>query len=188
MNLITEAYLTQLTRWPHVGQQILAQYDDSSVVVYQAYRPSIGHFAARNGYFGGEFSLTRMSWVKPGFLWMMYHSGWARKEGQEVALAVRIKREGFDLLLAQAVHSTYTVDIYGDETHWKAEVERSEVRVQWDPDHDRRGRRWSDGPYSWVCAAQFLHAMPANGSSRSRISPNLCVSSTSTCERVITAS
>lgn len=75
MNLITETYSTQLARWPRKGQQILAQYDDSSVVVYQAYRPSIGHFAAQNGYFGGEFSLTRMSWIKPGFLWMMYRSG-----------------------------------------------------------------------------------------------------------------
>lgn len=139
MNLITEAYSMQIDRWPRTGQQILAQYDDSSVVVYQAYRPSIGHFAARNGYFGDEFSLTRMSWVKPGFLWMMYRSGWASKEGQEVVLAVRIRREGFDLLLAEAVHSTYREDIYGDEGRWKAEVERSEVRVQWDPDHDPAG-------------------------------------------------
>lgn len=67
MHLITEAYLTQLARWPKSGQHILAQYDDSSVVVYQAYRPSIGHFAAQHGYFGGGFSFSRMSWIKPGF-------------------------------------------------------------------------------------------------------------------------
>ncbi|WP_293060831.1 hypothetical protein [Okeania sp. SIO2B3] len=29
------------------------------MVVYQAYRPKIGKFAASKGYFGGEFSLTR---------------------------------------------------------------------------------------------------------------------------------
>jgi hypothetical protein len=38
------------------------------VVVYQAYRPEIGHFAAQHGYFGGSFSLDRMSWIKPNFL------------------------------------------------------------------------------------------------------------------------
>src|SRR5579884_2519880 len=112
MHLITEPYLTQLARWPRTGRHILAQYDDNSIIVYQAYRPTIGHFAARHGYFGGEFSLSRMSWVKTNFLWMMYRSGWGSKQGQEVVLAVRLKREGFDSLLAQAVHSTYKEVVY----------------------------------------------------------------------------
>ena len=87
MNLLTEAYLVQTARWPNSGRHILAQFDDESVIVYQAYRPAIGHFAARNGCFGGEFSLNRMSWIKPNFLWMMYRCGLASKEGQEVVLA-----------------------------------------------------------------------------------------------------
>ena len=66
------------------GRHVLAQYDAETVVVYQAYRPSIGAFAATHGYFGGGFSPSRMSWIKPNFLWMMYRCGWATKEGQEV--------------------------------------------------------------------------------------------------------
>jgi hypothetical protein len=61
MRLLTEPYLVQQSHWPRVGKHILAHYDDSSLIVYQAYRPAIGHFAARHGYFGGDFSLTRMS-------------------------------------------------------------------------------------------------------------------------------
>ncbi|GET40082.1 hypothetical protein MiSe_48900 [Microseira wollei NIES-4236] len=76
MKLVTESYLAQIDRWPKTGRHILAQFDDESIVVYQAYRPAIGHFAASHGYFGGEFSLNRMSWIKPNFLWMMYRSGW----------------------------------------------------------------------------------------------------------------
>ena len=72
MNLRTEPYLVQGARWPTSGRHILAQFDDESVVVYQAYKPAIGQFAAKNGYFGGEWSLSRMSWIKPNFLWMMY--------------------------------------------------------------------------------------------------------------------
>jgi hypothetical protein len=53
MNLVTERYVDQLKRWPPSGRHILAQFDGRSVVVYQAYKPSIGHFAARHGYFGG---------------------------------------------------------------------------------------------------------------------------------------
>ena len=96
MNLSTEPYLVQSTAWPEAGKVILAQYDDESVTVYQAYRPEIGNFAAKNGYFGGEFKLSRMSWIKPNFLWMMYRCGWASKQGQEVVLAIRIRREAFD--------------------------------------------------------------------------------------------
>jgi hypothetical protein len=139
MRLITEAYLEQQPFWPPAGKHILAQYDDTSIVVYQAYRPAIGHFAARHGYFGGEFSFTRMSWIKPNFLWMMYRSGWGRKEGQEVTLAVRIQRAGFDELLRLAVPSTYQKERYSSEAEWKRAVEESQVRVQWDPDHDPSG-------------------------------------------------
>src|SRR6516165_8516790 len=112
MDLITEPYTTQEARWPTSGRHILAQFDEGSVIVYQAYRPAIGHFAAEHGYFGGEFSLSRMSWIKPTFLWMMYRCGWASKEGQEVVLAVRLKRTAFDEILRRAVHSTFAPEVY----------------------------------------------------------------------------
>src|SRR5438874_10897512 len=118
MNLITEPFLAQQTRWPRSGCHILTQFDDQSVVVYQAYRPEIGHFAARHGYFGGAFSLGRMSWIKPNFLWMMYRSGWGTKEGQEVTLAVRLRRDAFEEILRLAVHSSFVPEIYQTEDVW----------------------------------------------------------------------
>lgn len=139
MKLQLESYQTQLARWPSSGQLILAQFDDESIVVYQAYRPSIGHFAAENGYFGGDFKLTRMSWIKPNFLWMMYRSGWAKKEGQEVVLAVRLQRKAFDSIVAQAVPSTFKPELYPDQEAWKKAVAESNVRLQFDPDHNPRG-------------------------------------------------
>lgn len=139
MTLQTEPYLTQVARWPSSGRHVMAQFDEQSVVVYQAYRPSIGHFAAEHGYFGGDFKLSRMSWIKPNFLWMMYRSGWAQKEGQEVVLAVRILRSAFNTILAQAVHSTFQPMVYGDQDAWKKAVATSDVRLQFDPDHDPYG-------------------------------------------------
>ena len=61
MRLITEPYLTQVDRLPKVGNHILAQFKSRSIVVYQAYSSAIGKFAAIQGYFGGEFSLKRIS-------------------------------------------------------------------------------------------------------------------------------
>ncbi len=139
MNLVTEPYLVQVARWPKSGRHILAQFDDQSVIVYQAYKPSIGQFAAKNGYFGGEFSLNRMSWIKPNFLWMMYRCGWDSKEGQEVVLAVRLKRSAYDEILRLAIHSSFVPEVYENELAWRSAVGTSDVRLQWDPDHDPSG-------------------------------------------------
>ena len=139
MNLTTELFGLQEKRWPKSGRVILAQSDSDSIVVYQAYRPSIGHFAAKHGYFGGDFSMSRMTWIKPNFLWMMYRSGWGTKEGQEVTLAIRLTRSAFMEILGQAVHSSFNSDVYSSHEEWKRAVAHSNVRLQWDPDHGPTG-------------------------------------------------
>ena len=53
-----EPYLEKEKRWPQEGRPILAQYDNDSIIVYQAYRPEIGLFAVENQYFGGEIRLS----------------------------------------------------------------------------------------------------------------------------------
>jgi hypothetical protein len=50
-------------------------------------------------------------------------------------LAVHLRREAFDAILAEAVHSAYVPEVYESEASWKARVARSQVRLQWDPDH-----------------------------------------------------
>ena len=139
MNLQLEPYPDQAARWPAEGRHILAQFDAESVVVYQAYAPDIGRFAAEHGYFGGRFSLDRMSWIKPNFPWMMFRCGWARKEGQETVLAVRLRRAAFDAILRRAVPSSFDRELYDSPGAWQADVKRSEVRLQWDPDHHPAG-------------------------------------------------
>jgi len=135
----TEPYLDAVAAWPHSGRHILSQHDAERVVVYQAYRPSIGHFAAEHGHFGGDFSYSRMSWIKPNFLWMMYRCGWATKEGQEVVLAVTLRRAGFDAIRAAAVASSFAASGLATEAEWKRAGEQADVRLQWDPDHDPFG-------------------------------------------------
>ena len=141
MKLPTSSYAEQLKRWPPSGQHILAQFDDETIIVYQAYRPEIGRFAVEKGFFGGEFRYSRMSWIKPNFLWMMYRSQWGQSEGQEVVLALRIKRKFFDSLLAQAVPSSFDSRKFASREEWAAAVEKSDVRLQWDPDHMPNGEK-----------------------------------------------
>jgi hypothetical protein len=138
--MITEPHLQAQFRWPREGRHILAQYDEKSIWVYQAYCPEIADFAVTHQAFGGNFSFNRMSWIKPNFLWMMYRSGWASKPGQERILRLRLTRDFFDSLLLAAVASTYDKDSYRSEEEWQTAVSQSEVRLQWDPDHDPIGR------------------------------------------------
>ncbi|MFZ6777882.1 DUF4291 domain-containing protein [Undibacterium sp. Ji83W] len=134
-----EAYKTQLEHWPDDGKHIMAQFDDDTVVVYQAYSDAIADFAVEHQYFGGAFSYTRMSWIKPNFLWMMFRSGWAQKPGQERVLAIRIKRSFFDEILTQAIPSSFAISGFPTLEAWKQAIETSDVRLQWDPDHDPMG-------------------------------------------------
>jgi hypothetical protein len=141
MPLVYEAYSEQVKVWPKDGRHILAQYDDESIVVYQAYNPAIGRYAIEHGRFGGEFSFSRMSWIKPNFLWMMFRSGWGTKENQEITLALRLRRTFFDSLLAHAVPSSWDRDLFATSAEWSRAVGRSSVRLQWDPDHHPSGAK-----------------------------------------------
>ena len=119
---------------------MLAQHDAESIIVYQAFRPEIAQHAVAHRAFGGEgFSYSRMSWIKPNFLWMMYRSGWATKPDQEAILALRVARTFFDALLSHAVASAFDPTRFGSREKWQKAVSQSGVRLQWDPDHDPRG-------------------------------------------------
>lgn len=134
-------YKEQLQDWPEKGHHIMAQYDDEKIIVYQSYRKEIGEFAIKNQYFGGAFSLERMTWIKPNFLWMMYRNGWGTKEGQEYVLAIHLKLEAFIKYLNNAVYSTYNERLGISRDLWQKEVKESSVRLQWDPDHDPFGAK-----------------------------------------------
>lgn len=134
-----EPYLAQQPHWPGAGRHILACFDEETVVVYQAFRPAIAAEAVALQRFGPAFSLSRMSWIKPNFLWMMFRCGWATKVDQERVLALRLARPFFERLLAAAVPSTPRG--FDSDAAWKKAVARSEVRLQWDPDHGPGGQR-----------------------------------------------
>ncbi|MFG2330510.1 DUF4291 domain-containing protein [Streptomyces sp. NPDC048604] len=118
--------------------RIRARFTDSTVTVYQAYRPEIGLPAARDGRFPDVWKRDRMTWIKPSFLWMMYRCGWGEKEGQETVLAVEISREGFDWALEHACLSHYVRGLHPDRASWQRELRRAPTRVQWDPERDLR--------------------------------------------------
>ena len=161
MELKTKNYLEQLKEWPQSGKHILAQYTDDYVIAYQAYRPSIGKFAAENQYFGGDFSFSRMSWIKTNFLWMMYRSGWGTKAGQEVTLAIYLKRNYFESILSAAYPSTNVHDLPKDE--WDQQIAETNVRLQWDPDHDPQGAKQERKAIQLGLRKEFLEPFSGKG-------------------------
>ena len=120
-------------------REIRAVYNDETIRVYQAYNAAIASEAVRLGTFGSRFSLERMTWIKPSFLWMMYRCGWAKKENQEHVLAIDILRSGFDYAVQNAVLSTYQPDSKLTLPEWQAALKSGDIRVQWDPEKDISG-------------------------------------------------
>jgi hypothetical protein len=116
--------------------QIRAVYDDSTIRVYQAYANEIADTALAAGRFvSPPFSMTRMTWVKPSFLWMIYRSGWAQKDARQVrVLAIDITREGFDWALANACLSA--CPSHGAQEDWRRRKDAMPNVVQWDPEKD----------------------------------------------------
>jgi hypothetical protein len=115
--------------------EIRADYDGETIVVYQAYRPAIAEAAIAAQRFVAPFSLNRMTWIKPSFLWMMHRSGWATTPGQEHVLGVRITRAGWEEALANAVLTTPEPRVYDSHQQWREAFSRAIVRVQWDPEY-----------------------------------------------------
>ena len=114
-------------------------YNEETIRVYQAYNDVIADEAVKNGTFGSSFKLSRMTWIKPSFLWMMYRSGWATKENQNRILAIDMKRSGFDFIVKNSVLSSFSKEMYESQEQWKTMLTNSQIRCQWDPERDIYG-------------------------------------------------
>ena len=140
MNFQTQSYPEYQARLPENGRHILGYQDEETIWVYQAYKKSIADFAVRNQALGGpEFSYSRMSWIKPNFLWMMFRSGWASNENQESILALQILKTDFKSILGEGVFTSFNPFAYASHEAWQAQLAQKSVRLQWDPDHDPAG-------------------------------------------------
>lgn len=107
-----------------------------TVRIYQAYSDEIADAALAYGTFvSPPFSMDRMTWIKPSFLWMVYRAGWGHKDaGQRRILAIDISRDGFDWALKHSCPSRPDPAMGKDD--WATLKAASPVRVQWDPERD----------------------------------------------------
>ncbi|CAG8403722.1 unnamed protein product [Penicillium salamii] len=115
---------------------IRAKQAPGTITVYQAYSPEIADPAIKAQAFVPPFSRTRMTWIKPSFLWMAYRSGWATKARQERVLAIEITGEGFEWALRHSCLSHYMPGEDSDQKEWQKKLRSSPVRIQWDPERD----------------------------------------------------
>jgi hypothetical protein len=122
------------------ARQVRAVFDAESIIVYQAYGHEIADAALAAGTFVAPFSMNRMTWIKPSFLWMTYRCGWASKPGQERVLAIRMSRTGFEDALAESCLSHFDPTLYPDRETWRRALADCPVRVQWDPERTLSGQ------------------------------------------------
>jgi hypothetical protein len=155
---LLQTYPKHQATLPTSGRHIIAHQAAEDIIVYQAYKPAIAAYAVAHQKFGGPaFSYSRMSWIKPNFLWMMYRCGWAEKKDQERVLAIQISKSDWEDILSEAVFSSFQSEIYGTEAEWKAQLAASEVRLQWDPDHDPYGGKLERKAIQIGMKGEILH-------------------------------
>lgn len=140
MELETIEYTKYEKYLPQQGNVLIGQQHNENIIVYQAFNDEIADYAIANQKFGGIYRFTRMTWIKPNFLWMMYRCGWATKENQNRVLAIEITIDGFLELMHEGVLSSYT-DYYENQQDWKEQLVNSNIRIQWDPDHNNDGAK-----------------------------------------------
>lgn len=121
--------------------EIRADFDRDTLVVYQAYPTAIAEPAVAAGRFVPPFSMHRMTWIKPSFTWMMARSNWASRRGQEHVLAVRIRRDGWESALREAVLTSYHPGVHPDAAAWSSSFSVAPIHVQWDPERSLRGAK-----------------------------------------------
>lgn len=116
-------------------RDVRAVYDDQSIRVYQAYNDEIADAALSAGTFVAPFKRSRMTWIKPSFLWMTYRSGWAVKDADHHRiLALDITRPGFEWALRNSCLRDAAARLGTQEA--RRLMDASPVRVQWDPERD----------------------------------------------------
>lgn len=124
-------------------RQIRAQYDSTTITVYQAYSVEIASAAVQHQKLNASssFGPTRMTWIKPSWAWMLYRSGYSYKDArQERILALILTHSAFLSLLRKAVVANHV----GNETVVDAKERKADrakpvrVMVQWDPERSLR--------------------------------------------------
>ena len=120
-------------------REIRADFDVTTIVIYQAYSSTIADPVLAAQRFVPPFSYGRMTWIKPSFLWLMERSSWAQKSGQERILGVRIKRSGWEEALSLGVLTEAEPRVYPNYTEWEKRFAQAKVHIQWDPERSLRG-------------------------------------------------
>ncbi|OAA36520.1 ATP-dependent RNA helicase DHX8 [Beauveria brongniartii RCEF 3172] len=121
-------------------RQIRAQYDDTTITVYQAFSPSIANaaVAAQRLDASPDFKHGRMTWVKPSWAWIMYRAGYSYKDARQARiLALRVTHEHFLGLLQRGVlsHGETVAATTAAATRVRTAPDRNDVvRIQWDPE------------------------------------------------------
>lgn len=122
-------------------QEIRADFNKKTITVYQAYNKNIALPAIENNRFEKPFSFTRMTWIKPSYLWMMERSNWANKSNQEFILGIKLNLESWEKALSLAVLTRPDKDVYPSGGEWESAFADAKVYVQWDPERSLRGAK-----------------------------------------------
>ncbi|MFY7670964.1 DUF4291 domain-containing protein [Tenacibaculum sp. MEBiC06402] len=122
-------------------QEIRAHYDNKTITVYQAYNKLIALPAIKNNKFEAPFSFTRMTWIKPSYLWLMERSNWGTKSNQDYILGIKLKRAFWEKALQMGILTDPDHHVYKSGFEWEQKFKEAKVHIQWDPERSIKGSK-----------------------------------------------
>ncbi|MGH1339191.1 MAG: DUF4291 family protein [Aureispira sp.] len=144
--------------------EIRALFTEQNIAVYAAFSDSIATVALQNQQLLPPFVYTRMTWIKPSFLWLMYRSDWGNRSGMTRILRIWITRQAWEKALQEAILTTPDYPIYPNKKVWRKKLEQTGIRVQWDPERAIDNKKLNfksiqvgiTGKYSEVYAKKWI--------------------------------
>lgn len=142
MQLATIPYSQHENELPQSGRQLIGYEEEDGIYLYQSFDAATAAYAVVRQKFGGRnYDFAETAWMTPSFLWMMDYSGWSSKPGKNRILAIQVNRKGFENILREGVYDKFQEDMYEEESAWRAAVQNSDVRIEWDNDYDVKGKK-----------------------------------------------
>ena len=111
-----------------------AAYDETSLVVYQAYPAQLGKDLLALGRFGGAWRFDRHTKIQASWVGTVQRYASGDRPDREFIAAIRVLRTGFDAMLIAALQVDFDPKLYQSKHSWRLATRFSPVLVEWEPD------------------------------------------------------
>lgn len=121
-------------------RRVRVHLDGDRALVWQAHGHELADSCLALGRYGGpRWSLARHTRLRLSLPSLLGRTERGSRPGRERTLGVWLQRDVLERLLAQAVHATCEMAVYGTLKRWRLAARYAQVTIEWHPDRTLQG-------------------------------------------------